>query len=460
MPQMNNDISVDIVIIGAGTAGISAFKEASKVTQKIILIDHGPLGTTCSRVGCMPSKALIQAANYFHDRIHFAELGISGSNQLKINIPSVMNHVRKLRDHFTFDTIKYLESLGKQFIKGNVEFCDVNVLLVNQKKIKAKNIIIATGTSTKIPNEWQLTDHLILTNENLFEQENFLEKISVIGAGPLGLELGQVLSRLGIRINIFNSHEFIGKISDPVVNDRAIHIFQNEFPLYLNRKAIVEKNENLIHVRSGNDVLVSDQILAALGNRPNFEKLNLEKLGIKFNEKKIPFYDQETLKIDQCPIYLAGDVRGSRPLLHEAYDDGRIAGYNAVREHNHHFIRQTPLMITFTQPNIAVIGKSFKDLQNQEIIIGEVNFENQGRAKIMLKNSGVLRIYADKKGKLLGSEMIAPAGEHLAHMIAFAIQQNMTVFDFLKTPFYHPTVEEGMRTALKNLAKQASTSPH
>src|SRR5438477_11616325 len=116
---MSKEISIDLAIIGAGTAGISAFKEANKLTNKIILIDHGPLGTTCARVGCMPSKVLIQAADYFYSRKFFTELGIGGSEKLTIDVPTVMKHVRKLRDYFTLGTVKYLHSLGKQFIKGN-----------------------------------------------------------------------------------------------------------------------------------------------------------------------------------------------------------------------------------------------------------------------------------------------------------------------------------------------------
>ena len=102
---MKKEVSVDVAIIGAGTAGISAFKEANKVSNNILLIDHGPLGTTCARIGCMPSKSFIQAANYFHERNYFAERGISGADSIQINIPDMMKYVRKMRDYFTSDTI-------------------------------------------------------------------------------------------------------------------------------------------------------------------------------------------------------------------------------------------------------------------------------------------------------------------------------------------------------------------
>lgn len=452
---MDKKISVDVAIIGAGTAGISAFKEASKVTDKIILIDHGPLGTTCARVGCMPSKTLIQVADYFHDRTHFSKLGIRGASKLMVDMPAVMQYVRDLRDYFTSGTIKFLESLGKQFIKGNAEFLAANMLQVGNKKIIAKSIIIATGTASIIPPEWQAFSDKILISENIFEQKNFQQKIAVIGGGAIGIELGQALSRLGIKIEMFHGSKLVGQLSDPIVNEYAINLFKNEFPLYLNHKATVEKHKERLVVKAGKRHFIADQIVAALGRKPNLAGLNLEKLNVKMDKSGLPIYDRTTLKIKNLPIYIAGDVAKFRPLLHEAADEGRIAGYNAVRKRDHCFSPRTPIAIIFSQPNIAIVGKAFKDLKGEKFVIGEVRFDDQGRSRIMAQNKGILRIYATKKtGKLLGAEMIAPAGEHLAHILASAIQQNLTVFDVLQWPFYHPTVEEGMRTALHDAAKK------
>lgn len=452
---MDKEISVDLAIIGAGTAGISALKEASKVSDKIILIDHGPLGTTCARVGCMPSKTLIQVADYFHGRKLFSELGIRGADKLQVDIPAVQEYVRKLRDYFTSGTIKFLGSLGKQFIKGNAEFLTPNILKVGNKKIIAKNIIIATGTASIVPREWQTFSDQILTSDNIFEQQNFQKKIAVIGGGAIGLELGQALSRLGIEIEIFHGDKFVGQLSDPVVNDYAIKLFRKEFPLYLNHKAIVQKHKDRLLVKAGKQSFIADQVVAALGRKPNLLGLNLEKLKVKIDKSGLPLYDRTTMKIKNLPIYIAGDAAKFRPLLHEAADEGRIAGFNAVRKKVHCFAPRAFIAIIFSQPNIAIVGKSFKDLQGENFVIGEVRFDDQGRSRIMAQNEGILRIYAAKKtGKLLGAEMIAPDGEHLAHILASAIQQNLTVFDILQWPFYHPTVEEGMRTALRDAAKQ------
>lgn len=452
------EISVDVAIIGAGTAGISAFKEASKITKKIILIDHGPLGTTCARIGCMPSKAFIQAANFFHDRLYFSERGIS-PNQFKINIPKMMRYVRKIRDDFTSGIVEYLKSLGDRVIIGTAEICEPNVIMLDHHKIIANKIILATGTSSMIPFEWQFYSNNILTSENFFEQLSFEKRIGVIGAGAIGLELGQALSRIGIHINLFHANETIGKLTDPEVNDVAIEIMREEFPLHLNQKVELEKNKKVYTIKGKKNHFEAKQILAALGRKPNLSNIDFKKLGIKTDKAGMPPFDNTMMKINNSNLFIAGDITKERQLLHEAADEGRIAGYNAVHDTMQCFHRRTPLAIIFTEPNIAIIGKSYSSLNNTSFLTGKVNFKNQGRSRIMSKNKGILHIYAESNtGKLLGAEMIAPAGEHLAHLLAWAIQYEMTVFDILKMPYYHPTIEEGMRTAIRELALQIK--PH
>jgi len=145
--------------------------------------------------------------------------------------------------------------------------------------------------------------------------------------------------------------------------------------------------------------------------------------------------------------------------LHEAADEGRIAGYNSVRAQPDCFQRRLPLNITFSDPDIATVGARFAELAGRAFVIGEINFEGQGRSIVRGERGGLLRIYGDPEtGKLLGAEMCAPAGEHLAHYLAALIQRGLDVFQALHLPIYHPVVEEGMRTALRELAHRVR--PH
>ena len=201
-----------------------------------------------------------------------------------------------------------------------------------------------------------------------------------------------------------------------------------------------------------------DTILASLGRHPQVAELGLENLGVPLNKHGLPPYDPSTLQVDGLPVFITGDADGDRPVLHEAADDGRIAGFNSIQDTPYCFQRRTRLGIVFSEPNVAVVGRSFAELQQHDIAIGTVNFAQQGRATVMAENRGMLRVYGDKQtGRLMGAELAAPQGEHLAHLLAWAIQKEMTVFDLLQLPFYHPVVEEGLRTALRDLSHQVQT---
>ncbi|WP_165474759.1 dihydrolipoyl dehydrogenase [Legionella nagasakiensis] len=447
--------NVKIAIIGAGTAGLSAFKEAAKYTKDILIIDKGPLGSTCARVGCMPSKTLIQAANYFYDRHHFAEQGIHGSEKLSVNVSEMLAYVRKMRDDFTEGVIEYTQSLGERFIHGDAQFIATDTLRVGKQIITAETIIIATGSRSIIPDEWQTLKEKILTSETIFEQDELAKNIAVIGGGSIGLEFGQALARLGINISLYHATSFIGGLTDPKVNAAAVAALSKEFPIYLNEKASLISENNQLFVQAKQKLPI-DQIIAAIGRTPNIDSLGLKNIDIPRAENGMPTYDETTMQVHNLPIYLAGDVNQFRPLLHEAADEGRIAAYNAANA-SKCFQRRTPIRIVFTEPTIAMVGKTFKELNQNpaSFVIGEVDYTHQGRAKIKGSNHGLLRVYGAKDtGRLLGAELIAPGGEHLAHLLAWAIHKQLTAFDVLQMPFYHPVIEEGMRTALRELNKQ------
>jgi dihydrolipoamide dehydrogenase len=174
----------------------------------------------------------------------------------------------------------------------------------------------------------------------------------------------------------------------------------------------------------------------------------------------MPPWDPTTTRIGELDVFLAGDADGHAALLHEAADDGYIAGHNAVADDPTCFTRRTPLGIVFTEPGIAVVGQRHADIAPGTAFEGEVDFRRQGRARVAQRNQGLLRIYAERdSGRLLGAEMCAPAAEHLAHLLALAIGQDLTVHDLLRLPFYHPVIEEGLRTALRDLARHYPSNP-
>lgn len=167
-------------------------------------------------------------------------------------------------------------------------------------------------------------------------------------------------------------------------------------------------------------------------------------------------FDAQTLQLSPAPIFIAGDVTGSLPVLHEAADEGTIAGKNAAAWPDvGPGLRRAPVAIVFTDPQLAYVGQRYPDLPDTGMVIGEVSFSNQGRSRIMLKNKGLLRLYAQEEGGLfVGAEMAGPHMEHMAHLLSWAVQQKLTVFDMLAMPYYHPVIEEGLRTAVRDAVRQ------
>ena len=192
-----------------------------------------------------------------------------------------------------------------------------------------------------------------------------------------------------------------------------------------------------------------------MGRRPNIDELGLDTLGVKLDDRGMPPVDPTTMQIADLPVYLAGDANDHLALLHEAADEGHIAGQNAVAERSANYCRRTELAIVFSAPGVARAGARLADLNPDAIAIGSADFTHQARARIAKRNVGLMRLYADMTtGQLKGAEMCVPAAEHMAHLLALAIDRGLTVQDMLAMPFYHPVLEEGLRSALRDLARQ------
>jgi len=447
---------VDVAIIGAGSAGLFAMSQVKRETDNYVLINGGELGTTCARVGCMPSKVLIQVAEDFHRKSIFEREGIDGAEELSVDVPASMEHVQDLRDVFVDKTLGVTDDMDEaHLIDGYATFVANDTLEVNGEQIKAKSIVIATGSTPIVPAAWQDFVEDVITTDEFFELEDLPVSMAVIGLGSIGLEIGQSLHRLGVKIAAVDQLSTIAKLEDDKVNDIAIATIGREFPLWLSDAAVLEKVDEGIRVSAGDNEMVVEKVLASVGRKPNLENLNLEATDIELDARGIPVYDSLTMQVGNLPIFIAGDVNVDRPLLHEAGHEGRVAGYNAVHSDTVKFKRKVPLAITFCDPNIAAIGAQLPELKEAEIAIGEIAFAPVGRALILGKNRGLLRLYVQKSdGLLLGASMCCVKAENLAHLIAWSIENEMTVFDMLKMPFYHPVIEEALQAALYSVLSQ------
>ena len=453
----------DVIIIGAGTAGLTARKEVAKHTLNYLVVHDGPVGTTCARVGCMPSKALLQIAHDLHQTKTLQKLNLLASDSLQVDLEKILVHVRSLRDRFVKGIVTDMHDWQDKLLKGRASFLDDHTLEVNGTKISGKKIIIATGSSPLIPSEWLPYRKFILDSDSIFEQKTLPKKILVVGLGAIGIELGQALSRIGVEIVGVNLGPKVAGITDPLLQQYVSAKFRDEFPLYHEGATPTGSADGeRIEVQIDGKVQGFDKVLLCIGRKPNLKNLQLLKTGVTLNKNGSPEVSKTNLSLKEKPhIFLAGDVSGIRPILHEAADEGRIAGHNTVHELEC-FRRKVPLGIIFSDPNIASIGENYQSLvdRGEDFVTGKVSFEGQGRAILKLKEQGLLHVYVSRKdSKILGAELQAPDGEHLAHLLCWAMSLNLTVQECLHLPFYHPVTEEGLRSALRDAALQLKAPP-
>ncbi|SBS32285.1 Dihydrolipoyl dehydrogenase [Marinomonas aquimarina] len=460
---------VDVAIVGAGSAGYTALGLVKQHTDNFVLINEGWYGTTCAKIGCMPSKVLIQIADDFDRLQKMAVEGIEGLDNAHVNGAAVMQRVQTMRDAFVEKTIAPWQKLpAEQNLNGRAAFVDPNTIEITYRDgrtelLQAKQYILAPGSRPVLPEPWQDMPGVV-TSDTFFEQASLPKKVAVIGLGVIGLELGQAMARLGVEVMGIEMADTIAGISDPEVLNKALELIGHDFPLYLGQAAQLEQTDNGIQVSFGEHSVEVDQVLAALGRRPNLDTLNLASAGISLDQRGMPDIDPSTMRIQDSNIFVAGDATGQKAILHEAADEGRIAAYNVMQALQQgdakHYQARTELGMAFTHPNIGFFGQRFDQLDPENIVIGTYNFNMLGRPRVMQEFEGLIRLYADKTSKrLLGGEMIAPRGEHLLHQLAWAHQLNVEVADILRLPFYHPNIEEGVRVALRELAKQLYDEP-
>jgi dihydrolipoamide dehydrogenase len=463
--------SVDAVVIGAGSAGLNAVAELDKAGADWVLVEAAQYGTTCARVGCMPSKLLVAAADAADDVERARVFGVRASG-VEIDGEALFARVRHERDRFVRGAVDDTMRLAKdRRIMARARFVGATTLQVGEDlELSARAIVVATGSSPVVPGVLDRVRDRILTSDTVFELARVPSSLAVIGTGTIGLELGQALQRLGAQVTFLDRTANVGPLTDPKLQHNVQTELRRRMNLELEAELEsaapagagirLEWKDAQGRARSGE----FEHVLVAAGRRPNVDALDLARAGLELDARGLPKWDPQTTQCGDAPIFLAGDVNGYAPLLHEATDEGRIAGENAARypDVSRH-VRRTPLVIVFSEPQMAIAGQSYATLDADRTEIAEVSFENQGRARVMARNAGLVRLYATRDDCILrGAELFTPDAEHLAHLLSWSVQQKLTVQRLLRMPYYHPVLEEGLRFGLRRLAKQlkvASSRP-
>lgn len=450
---------VEYVIVGIGTAGLGAFSRIRKKSDSLLLIQHGPYGTTCARVGCMPSKMLIAAADLAHAIDEGAFFGIDG--QYQVNGQRVFERLKEDRaDKFVGGVLKYVDSIGDQLkIEGKATFVAPQTLEIDGKlQIKAEKIILSCGSTPYIA---PVFDHLrddLDTSDTIFELDDLPKSLAVVGLGVIALELGQAFHRLGVETTLYGRSGRIGSFTHPDMQREVLRTLQQELNIIpqgnFTKATKVAGGYELTYVTSDGETVVKtyERVLLASGRVSNLRSMNLENSGLTLDRRGLPEYDPKTMQCADAPVFIAGDVTEDLPLWHEAYTEGRVAATSAISYPTRKEGKRTPgLGIYFTDPEMATVGSTYSSLDTEQIVVGRARMARGPRHEIYNDKRGMIQVYVDREGgSLLGAEIFGRGAEHMAHILVLAIEHKMTVADILRMPVYHPSLEEVMKEALNH----------
>jgi dihydrolipoamide dehydrogenase len=335
---------------------------------------------------------------------------------------------------------------------------------VNGIQYQSKHFILAVGSTPTYEQKWkdELGD-LLISSDQIFELEYLPKSLAVIGSGVIAIELAQAMQRLGVHVTIFARSHKVGSLTSPQLQKLAQQTLTKELNiLFETLPESIKKVDNRVHIsyqhHEKNHLLECDYVLVATGRKSLLSTLALENINASFDDlKKLPI-DKNTKQLGNYPIFVVGDAHTSTPIQHEASHEGKMAVQNCLTYPKLNQIKTlTPLGIVFSEPEMASVGLSYKQLLEQDIdfVTGFVSYENQGRARVLAKNQGGIEIYVSKDDhKILGAELFCPSAEHMAHLLAWLIGEEVSLEDVLNKPFYHPTLEEGLRTAFKHARRQ------
>lgn len=449
--------TVDTVIIGAGTAGLYALRYIKRRTKDYLLVNAGAYGTTCARIGCMPSKALIGIADRYHDIRQVQKRGLLRGELPPLDRDRVFEEVRRIRNNLSAGIIRRMEKLreaGKR-IDGAPRFLDAETIEVNGEKIIAGRFIVATGSSPVLPGAWKKLGDRVISTDRIFEIRRVPDSLVVVGLGAIGLEIGQAFARLGVSVTGVEMTEFLASLTDPGISRMVQKEFSREMTIITGHRARIEEGPSGgLTVSAGETRVDAGMVLAALGRKPNLEGLDIGKTGAELDERGIPRFDPRTMKVPGTRLYLAGDVTGREMMMHAARREGEIAGYHAWKGTAPDVQPLPSLAATFSDPNIVQVGRTAFE-GDESVVSGADDFAGNGRARVMGKTAGRVQIFARREsGIILGAVMAGPEAEHLGSLVSLAVQRGMTARELNSIPYYHPTIEETLQDALEDLMKK------
>ncbi len=430
----------DLIIIGAGSAGLVAAVSAGAIGANVALIEKSKIGGECSWTGCVPSKSL---AHYAQNLKIFNKYFKNLEKEKRNYAENVFKHVNMITEKASKSSKvkKLLKRYDVDVIFGSPSFIDNNTISLNGKKYSAKKFIISTGSSPKIPKIKGL-DSFYLTNRNIWNLKELPKSMVILGAGPIGIEMAQSFNRLGTEINVIEVQEKILPKDDEELSSSLYEILKREgIKFHLNSKIKqLEVKENNCTVKLDDKEINAEKLLVATGRKSNVEGLDLEKVEVKYSEEAI--LTDKGLKTTANNIWAAGDCNGIYQFSHISEIEAKIAVRNALFPFNNKIDYQGVPWATFTNPVLAHLGLTEQECRkrNMKYNVYIQNFSGDDRAIIEGKTNGFVKIISNKFGKIIGAHILGPRAAELLNELVLARRKSLRIPDIGLTSHVYPSL--------------------
>ena len=465
---MTTKYDVDLCIIGAGSGGLSIAAGAGQLGRSVVLFEAEEMGGDCLNTGCVPSKALIAAGKHAHALSTGAAFGVAPA-EAKIDFKAVKAHVQGIIDHIApVDSQERFEGFGCTVIREYASFKDERTVVSATTEVRAKRIVIATGSRAAAPPIPGLADTPYLTNETIFTIPKQPEHLLVIGAGPIGIELGQSFSRMGTKVEIIDIAAPLGQY-EPEHAKILVDAVEKEgvkFHAPVKTKLIRKTKTGVAIDLEDGTVLTGSHLLVAAGRSPSVAKLNLEAAGVKFDRRGVETDDN--LRTSNPRVYAVGDVATGRGgLTHAAgFHAGQIikAFYFMPPIINKIMAKATTNImpgVIYSEPELAKIGLSAAEAREagHQIVELTAGFDHNDRAIAERSDEGGVKIIATKKGKILGASIVGESAGDLIQMISVAMKGGVKISGLAQIISPYPTRGEAVKRAAGSFYTESVFGP-
>jgi len=469
MSTTKTEYDVDICVIGAGSAGLSMTAGAAMLDRNVLLFEGAEMGGDCLNHGCVPSKAILKAGKIAQSHRSGEAFGIKPSEP-EVDWEAVKAHVKDVIETIApVDSVERFEGLGATVITEYAKFVDANTVESETTRVRAKRFVIAVGSRASAPPIPGLDKVDYATNENIFSLETFPEHLIVIGAGPIGLEMGQTFHRLGAKVTIIDIATPLSQ-NEPEHAKALVEAVAAEgvtFHAPANTKEVRQTKSGIeVELETGT-IVKGSHLLVAAGRAPAVDGLNLESAGITYDRRGIDV--DGNLRTSNKKVYAAGDVaKGMGGLTH-------IAGFHAGSLFKNFFMLPQGLnkgfstavtdrmpAAVYTEPELANIGlteAAAREKYGDVVKAVEFHFDENDRGIAERSTKGGVKIIIGKKGKILGGSIVGAHAGEMIHMLSVAMTGKMKLSALAQIISPYPTRSEAVKRAASSAFTESLFGP-